>query len=408
MLRGRERLSSSRWLLVAFGLVSGVRFVLLPIVPLSQVSVTEKRTLVGPSSGFSRGPRYVEESLPGSDEPDIDEEYPSLGWHLFDGAFVEGSSAGVIHGGRHVVSDWTFGLLDDSRLKGISLIAHGQRESVHHLPRKVPEIREGVLVAGYHSHNWYHWMAEILPTVSLLREAPEPLDSMPLLVPEHVTRQPTFREALEALSEHREVIPLPTATVAHVQKLAVVEAPVRCLPGFADGTPPSTKFDRWHYDAMQSYRRLLRERLGVSEGVRPGLRIFIDRIHDPERNYNRDAVLETVHKYGFSRFTGWDQSLREQAQLFAQAEVIVGPSGAGWTNIIFSDARAKALCWMTRGGEGGAWFRNLAHLSGADLKYLVVKNMSPEAFGGNPIKADYHVPLSALESALDSMLSQSE
>lgn len=393
-------------LLRLLGPFAGQRLVVLPIVRTSDVGIPASPPLLGPSRGFSRGPRLVASSRPGRSEADVETTFPALCSRTVHNALVDGRSAGVIVDERHIVTDWTFELLDRARLKGVSLLDHDETHALHALPRRPVRIPTGVHLAGYHPQNWYHWIAEILPVVSLLDAASEPVRSAPLLVPRTVAEQSTFREVLVALSGARSIIALPDDGAVEIGELHVIDSPVRFLPGFGDGTLPSTAFDLWHWDAMVAYRARLRDALGVRDGIEPGLRLFIDRNHDPERAYNRDEVLEVVLDRGFTAVVGGDMSLREQVELFARAELMIGSNGAGWTNVMFASPGARALCWVVEGGEGGSWFRNLGALAGVDVRHLVVENRSPEAFNGNPLRADYHVPLDELSAALDGLIDE--
>lgn len=389
----------------AFGRFAGGRFEVLPIASASAVEPLSTAEILGSSAGFSKGPRFIDPDNSGREEADVDAPFPPLRFRRYAGARIDGHSAGIVVDGKHVVDDWTFGLLPQARLKGDTVVAHDATSVIHRVGRETSHIQQGVRVAGYHSHNWYHWMAEILPVVSLLDGAPEPIRSMPLLVPSHLARASSFRDALLALSGQREIIALPADSAAHVRDLVVVDTPVRCLPGFGVSTRPSTAFDFWHREAMVGYRRRLREALGVEDGIEEGLYLLVDRTHDPERTYNRDDVLSVAAEHGFTPVVGGDMSLVEQARLFARAEIVIGANGAGWTNLLFSSPGARALIWTVRGGEGGAWFRNLGAISGVEVRHLVVENASPEAFNGNPLKADYHLPLDALRASLTALVS---
>jgi len=147
---------------------------------------------------------------------------------------------------------------------------------------------------------------------------------------------------------------------------------------------------------MQRYRSRLRDSLGLKDGIEPDLRIFIDRQHDPERSYNREEIIDIARSQGFRTILAERLSLREQAELFARAEVVVGANGAGWTNVIFSSPGARGLCWLVRDGLGGPWFRNLGLLSGVELSYLEVE---PRGVG-NPLKVDYWVDPERFAEAL--------
>ncbi len=84
--------------------------------------------------------------------------------------------------------------------------------------------------------------------------------------------------------------------------------------------------------------------------------------------------------YGFTAVYIEDYSFHEQVVLVNQAEIIVGPSGAAWTNLVFANENAKALCWMSEETGDNACFSNLAHCVGIEMDFLTHKvNVSQTA-----------------------------
>ena len=59
--------------------------------------------------------------------------------------------------------------------------------------------------------------------------------------------------------------------------------------------------------------------------------------------------------------------------LISNAEVIAGPTGAVWTNMIFCREGAKCLCWMADGYGDFSAFSNLARAVGADMRNVTFK-----------------------------------
>lgn len=71
--------------------------------------------------------------------------------------------------------------------------------------------------------------------------------------------------------------------------------------------------------------------------ARPRHRLFISREKQPQRRIaNRDAVMEALRPLGFERVIPEELPLDDEIELFYDAEVVVGPHGAGFTNVVFS------------------------------------------------------------------------
>jgi capsular polysaccharide biosynthesis protein len=126
------------------------------------------------------------------------------------------------------------------------------------------------------------------------------------------------------------------------------------------------------------YKRRLEQRLLPGRRKAPSRRIFLDRVEDKDRSYNREEILSIAQKHGFEAIVAGNLSLEDQARIFSEAEFITGPSGAQWTNLLFASPGARGLTWIIDTWIEFAAFRNLAHLSGAELRYLSVASQSSD------------------------------
>lgn len=75
---------------------------------------------------------------------------------------------------------------------------------------------------------------------------------------------------------------------------------------------------------------------GTNEDNRPR-RLYVSRADAEDRRVqNEDALLEALKDYGFERIVPSEHTFAEQVRRFADAEVVLGPHGAGLTNVIFA------------------------------------------------------------------------
>jgi capsular polysaccharide biosynthesis protein len=120
------------------------------------------------------------------------------------------------------------------------------------------------------------------------------------------------------------------------------------------------------------------------------------------RNYNQDEIFDVFKKEGFIQVFLEDYDLKGQIRMISQAEMLAGPSGAAWTNLIFCTKGAKCICWMDRKLSDFSSFSNLARSVGVDLIYVTYSSeisMTAEFYA-----ADYHLPVEKIEKALHQML----
>lgn len=171
--------------------------------------------------------------------------------------------------------------------------------------------------AGY-----YHWVVECLPKLRTLERYRDETGTDPAVL---IDPDPPswMRESVGLLTD-AEVVERPRSTI-RIGTLV--------LPSHRNHHPDD-------FNPSPSEYRWLRERMFDAVGVdEPGgdRRIYISRADaDRRRVTNEAAVVECLEAHGFESYTLSDLRVREQVQLFAEAETIVAPHGAGLVNMIFS------------------------------------------------------------------------
>ncbi|GAB7095462.1 hypothetical protein JCM30237_26160 [Halolamina litorea] len=165
--------------------------------------------------------------------------------------------------------------------------------------------------------NYYHWTVECLIRVRLLERHGDATGTYPtLLVPED--RSAWMDETLGMIDYAGPV-------AGFGGGIAAVDTLV--LPTFPDPTPAEC---RW-----------LRERMRAGTAADVGKsreRVYIARDDATVRRVsNQDAVERVLKRYGVETFLLGELSVREQVELFSNAELVVAPHGAGLTNILYSD-----------------------------------------------------------------------
>jgi capsular polysaccharide biosynthesis protein len=182
------------------------------------------------------------------------------------------------------------------------------------------------VIASPHAHyNYFHWMFNALPRFELLRRAgltPERASWYILAAPP----DPYHVECLTRLG-----IPLEKIAVCELDQhvaadrlwaTASLQAAGQCSAWVAD---------------------LLRE-LFLDGDLHGRLRLYVSR-RDTSRHplVNEVEVEAWLIERGFHVVLPGTMTVREQARLFAQAEVVVGPNGAGLANLVFCPAGIKVL-----------------------------------------------------------------
>ncbi len=176
---------------------------------------------------------------------------------------------------------------------------------------EVAELSGEYVLASSAPQGYFHWLVEYVPNTALLRGR-----KAKLLVP--VMEHRWQKEALaHAGMSAEDVIEMHRHT--HVSgDLTFAD---RIVPFECNMAPTIVPFFR---------------EMGSKSKRSAGRKVFISRAAAGRRNLtNEAAVLQKLEPLGFERIEAEALSFADQVALFASADIVVGPHGAGLTNIVF-------------------------------------------------------------------------
>ncbi len=267
---------------------------------------------------------------------------------------------------------------------------------------QITNLEQGIFLGGNGAFNYYHWMIEILPKLQYLNELDKlGYEGFPLLVSEDVDHIKSFREALNIIAKDRPVLMLDRDKTYCAGRLVYINA------------PNSLPFNLRQNDKMRiadflmrpSSIKYLRNQLFMNAGFPPtakeSRRIYFARRNE-RREYNQPEIFEIFRQQGFQKVFMEELSLKEQISLIYNAEVLAGPTGAEWTNLIFCREGAKCLCWMAEGFGDFSAFSNLAKIVGADMRYITFRTASNSTRG--LYYKSYLVDANKIRRGLDTLL----
>jgi hypothetical protein len=167
--------------------------------------------------------------------------------------------------------------------------------------------------------NYYHWMVETVPKIRYLREFEDAIErSVTVLVP--ADAPPFVAETLRLLEWPQSKIAYATEPVYLVRNLVVPSYPER------------------HASDFEWIRQEILEAVLTESEPGGGGNVYVSRANAIERRIlNEDEVMDVLSNYGFERYCLEARSLTENVRLFNRADIVVGPHGAGLTDIIFTE-----------------------------------------------------------------------
>jgi len=179
--------------------------------------------------------------------------------------------------------------------------------------------RVAVLNARY-SHNYFHWLIEILPRLMALEQAGVVAD---FYLVDCLT--PFQQSVLAALGIRGEQLIQPHCKLA-------LRADEIVLPSF-----PSPR-------CLRMFAAKLLSGLSADGPVVHTRRIFITRRETGTRTLHDEVAVEQfLRAHGFETHAMERYSLAEQARLIHEAEIVVGTHGAGLSNLIFAQPRTQVI-----------------------------------------------------------------
>lgn len=322
--------------------------------------------------GFS-GPEVLERQMGRAPrDPGHDYRVRNVQVHSITNALLKGSPRfnGIFSNGRCLIAErlesgpWDFQDGSNPEHPG-----HVKWQSHYFIetgkPHKTKLVEKGIFLGARAPYNYYHWLINGLPSLFVANSIAKIPTDFPVLIPNSVLHKKNLREPLELLLQGREIVSWDADTQLEVKEALVVDPP----PVY--DTPLSLDRDKRiplnaHIPLMKLYRQ---EFLDRTPATRPEesvpTRLFLARPPDDERSENQDELIEVAAKLGFTVFHPEDHSFYEQVAAFSNAQFIIGPSGAAFTNLLFCDPGAKALLWKPEYLEVENFFANLAEISGA-------------------------------------------
>jgi hypothetical protein len=192
---------------------------------------------------------------------------------------------------------------------------------------------EVVLLGGPRSGYW-HWWIDVLPRVWLLQNlVGDGTRAASLRFAVAPLQYDYQRESLDLLDLSSQLEILPPG-LSQFSKVAFTQG----LTG-GGSRYPSRK--------LEDYAGWLRRRLRIDKPTRDGTgerRLFISRSGVASRRLLNEAELAPILvEHGYSVIDCGQMSMAAQVELFADAAVVIGPHGAGLTNLLFSKPGTRVV-----------------------------------------------------------------
>lgn len=266
------------------------------------------------------------------------------------------------------------------------------RKVINTVPK---EIESGIMICGKYPNNYYHCLFENLNRCLLIDDSIIPAD-VPLLVDKEILSIASLHKALSFLVQGlaRAIVPIESGKLYRCMTLYYIDHLNYIIPHHRKmSTLPR---ERSYYDPelLKRQREVLLTH--KSDTVTP-TRVFLTRgAKAASRLYNEEEVFNVIKEFGFEKVAPEKLSFEEQMTLFNNAELIIGGSGAAFSNVVFCQEGCKILCFRpVQSKDGTPLFKTIAYINGADFWHYRADKIESSS-----VHSNYYISPSRLKSVL--------
>ncbi len=234
-------------------------------------------------------------------------------------------------------------------------------------------IERGIVILGIAETNYFHFIIEVVSKLQFIKELPEQYREYPIILSEYAGKITSIKQIISYFDITHPLLFLKTGEIYNIGSALVINSPNLFVPSFKRGGYPVLG-GVYRQESLLYLRDLVLKNIPGHTKNLPSKVFFARKGHI--RTYNQPEIIRLLEEYGVTSVYMEDFSFDEQVSLMQNAQIIIGPSGAAWTNILFAQPTAKALCWGSEINSELACFSDIAKRVGVQLDYLTYKTNS--------------------------------
>jgi len=348
-------------------------------------------------------------------QKDDDEEYPYQ-----EGRLIPRDPYYAVF--KNVIIRWGSAdiIVDDKTLVNDELYVGLQRSDVYGDPRKDPaffelkddridiyfdvrekkSIKEGISLTKEYECNYFHFMTEVALKFDFIERNNIFPKHLPIIVSDHL--HPNIYHVLDVLNvNNRQIIKIKKGVIYNVKNLYYL-SDLTCNSNTLDipcvkKPKDSVIFPR---GLLRDFRQSILEKLNISKND-SGLKLGVIRYGDYRRLLNVEDIKRFMEKHGFTTALPEKFTFKEQVQFFLDADVIMGPTGAAMTNLLWCEKGTKIFIFYPNHEYNNKIFWDKIGVAlGLNIHYVDGTYYKSNRFAEKSPQVDYKIDLSILKEIL--------
>ncbi len=359
-------------------------------------SLTDRRTRLSP-------PQLLDTHLVEIRQSQIEVASPDVHLLEFRDVQVVGLNLAIIRGDKAFHPELSYTEpTHDYKTPDLCQFESGERKrlafNVHSRPLVKKRIKVGFHLLKEHSYNYYHWLAECLPRLAYFCEnvkRVQPDQEIFVLIDSFLGEQ--YKEAI------RRIINFPfrlqvvrRGELVHCDRLFYVSPFWYALDNSKHQVDPQRDFavDKFAIEVLRC------SCCPAGTNTKPSRKIYLPRVATQVRRIiNAPEVEQVMRENGFEIIHAHQFTFAQQVELFASVKIIVGATGAAFSNMVFMQPGSKAVIISPKQLEVFNYyiFQQHADVAGVELMHLLAV---PEKHDGFFVHDDFSVNCDDLRALL--------
>ncbi len=374
------------------------KFHLIALKDFVKNKAIKKTELVKASTVKTIAPHFISSEKMASKKSDYpSERFPEIYVATIAGATVIGGSNLSIVNNEIISHDLltiSTDLTPEERHFKINSNGNVFRLTYKIMTEKYSKLSEAASFVDALSHNYAHWMTEVLPRIVSFCSNSQ-YRNVPIIVDDKLHKN--IMATLEKVVGQRKVYFLPMNHTVKINMLYTTsvsgyisyEQRYKYIQASSEG--------KFNANAMRLVVSLLKP---LNNKKRTPQRIYLRRFSGYRNLTNQNEIEALLTRHRFTIVDPAKLSFLEQVNYFSKAKVIIGPTGAAFANLIFCNKKVN-LAILVNNDKNMIYkyWVNLTSIMGIQVNYITGK--SKQFFGG--IHRDFSVDLDLIDTYVKSI-----